>query len=204
MALTTYSELQSSIADWMNQTNLTTVIPDFITLAEAHMNRTIRVSQMEQRATTDTVSGQAYYALPSDYLALRDIQLNTDAVRSLGYMAPEEIDVHYDASTSGTPSYYTIVGNQFQLAPIPDSVKGLEISYYEQIPALSDTNTSNWLLAAYPDIYLYGSLVQAEPYMRNDQRISVWKSGLELALSELKLADRKYRWSGSGMRMRTA
>lgn len=204
MALSTYSELQSSIADWMNQTNLTAVIPDFIRLAEAQMNRVIRVSQMEQRATTLTVAGQAYYSLPTDYLALRDIQLNASPNRSLSYMSPEEIDIHYDSTVNDTPNFYTIVGNEFQLAPAPSSEHNLEISYYQQIPALSDSSTTNWLLTAYPDIYLYGSLVQAEPYMKNDQRIGLWKSALEMALNELKLADRKYRWSGQGMNMRIA
>lgn len=204
MALSTYSELQASIADWLNKTNLTSVIPDFITLAEAKFNRNIRVSQMENRDTDSTVVGQDYYSLPSDYLALRDIQINSTSVSTLDYMAPEEIDIHYDSADTGIPKFYTIVGNQIQLAPKPDAVYTLEYSYYQMIPALSDSNTTNWLLTAYPDIYLYGSLLQAEPYLKNDARIPIWKTGLDFGLAELQKADKKYRWSGSGMRMRTA
>lgn len=204
MALTTYSELQASIADWLDRTDLTTIIPDFITLAEAEFNRNIRVSQMENRATTSTVVGQDYYALPTDYLALRDIQIEGTTITTLNYMAPEEVDVHYDSADTGIPKFYTIVGNEFQLVPKPDAVYTLEISYYQKIPVLSDSNTSNWLLAAYPDIYLWGSILQAEPYLQNDQRMPLWRASLGKALEELTNSDRKYRWSGSGMRVRTA
>ena len=204
MALSTYSELQASIADWLNRTDLTTAIVDFITLAEAQFNRTIRVSQMEQRATTNTVAGDGYLSLPEDYLMMRNIQLNSNPVRSLDYLTPEEIDKFYDSSESSKPAAYTIVGNEFQLAPTPDATYEVEISYYQKIAALSDTNTSNWLLESYPDMYLYGALIQAEPYLKNDQRIVLWKSALQLAQDELIKADRKHRWSGSSMRIMNA
>ena len=204
MALSTYSELQASIADWLNRTDLTTAIVDFITLAEAQFNRTIRVSQMEQRATTNTVAGDGYLSLPADYLMMRNIQLNSNPVRSLDYLTPEEIDKFYDSSESSKPAAYTIVGNEFQLAPTPDAAYEVEISYYQKIAALSDTNTSNWLLESYPDMYLYGALIQAEPYLKNDQRIILWKSALQLAQDELIKADRKHRWSGSSMRIMNA
>lgn len=197
MAISTYSELQDAIANWLKRDDLTDRIKEFIALAEARFNREFRVSQMEQRATASTTSGTAYYSFPNDYLGCRNIQLNTDPKTSLKYLTPETLDEYYPETTIGQPLVYSIVGNEFQLAPIPDKAYTIEISYYEKIPALTDGNTNNWLLTNGPDVYLYGSLIASAPFLYDDQRLAVWSSLYEQAKTAIIDADQIDRWSGS-------
>ena len=156
MALSTYSELQTAVGSWLTRSGLRTNIPDFIALAEASFNRVLRTRNQITRATS-SVSEQ-FVALPSDLLELHNIQLNTSPVTRLEQVSMTKADdLKSSVSTSGTPAYFALTGSNIELIPIPDSSQTLEIVYYATITALSDTNTSNWLLTSYPDIYLYGA-----------------------------------------------
>ena len=79
-----------------------------------------------------------------------------------------------------------------------------EIDYFQKIPALSTETTSNWLLDRHPDVYLYGSLVEAQPYLHNDKRVVLWKALFTEAVEQLISEDHKKRWGGSQMRVRPA
>ena len=201
MALSTYSELQTAVGSWLNRSDLSTNIPDFIALAEASFNRVLRTRNQITRATS-SVSEQ-FVALPSDLLELHNIQLNTSPVTRLEQVSMTKADdLKSSVSTSGTPAYFALTGSNIELIPIPDSSQTLEIVYYATITALSDTNTSNWLLTSYPDIYLYGALVQAEPYLMNDERIGTWGALLGKAIEELRVSDERSQTEGGTLVMR--
>ena len=140
------------IASWMARSDLTTQIVDFIALAEAEFNRVLRVRQMEQRSTATAAE---YMALPTGFLELRDIQLNTTPKVSLELVSASQMENY--SSASGQPLAYCIMANQIQLAPVPDGTYTVEIDYYEVVPPLA-SNSTNWMLTSYPDAYLYGSL----------------------------------------------
>ena len=106
MAITNYSELKSAIADWLDRTDLTDQIPDFITLAEARHKRDFKLRRMETRVTADTIADTEYYTLPDNYVAMRNIQLNTDPKTSLEYLTPEQMDRIYAGSNKGKPIAY--------------------------------------------------------------------------------------------------
>lgn len=159
-----YSELKTAVADWLHRDDLTSKIDTFIDLFEARANRMLRVPDMEQRATR--LATDEYIALPSDFLEVRNIQVNTSVPYMLEYASPQNIDAK--GTGSGDPRYYTIVGNEFQLWPSA-SGKTVEISYYKKIPALSDSNTSNWLLNGYEDYYLNGVIAEAYFYTMDDR-----------------------------------
>lgn len=180
MALTTYAELKSSIADWLNRDDLTSVIPDFISLAEANMDRSIRHWRMEKRVTA-TVDGQ-YTGLIGDYLeGIRFSIANGDRLELLSQGEMQQRRTAYD-DTTGKPRYYAISDGQLELYPTPDGSYTVEMLYYGQITPLSDSNTTNWLLTHHPDAYLYGSLVHASPYLGEDQRAGTWASLYQSAL----------------------
>jgi hypothetical protein len=191
MALDTFSGLKTTIADYLNRDDLTSAIPSFITLAEAKFNRKLRVRQMVKRAnaTLDT----QYFAFPADFLQAKEFQLNTNPITYLQYVTQNQGD--YGSATNyvaaGKPQFYTIIGTQIQVIPTPDTGYTGELTYYGKIPALSDSNTSNWLLAYAPDLYLYGSLVEATPYLKDDERLAVWSTLYTNSLGDIEVADQR-------------
>jgi hypothetical protein len=196
MALTTFNELTTSIGNYLNRSDLTSVIPDFITLTEAKLNRILRIRPMQKRVSTTLTSGDAFVDLPNDFLEATQIFIDSNPNKVLNYVNANQIELENTQETSGTPSQYTITGDEFQLSPIPDSNYTLKISYYAKIPALSAENTSNYLLASYPQVYLYGALLEAQPYIVNDERITVWMSLFNEAVQLINRDDEQGRYSG--------
>ena len=206
MALSTFTELKAAVADWLDRSDLTARIPDFITLAEARVNRDLRIRAMEVRSTMTTTAGKQYFNLPTNYIQMRNIQLNTNPVTPLEYITPEMMDRLYGSSTTGKPRAYTLIGDEIQLSPIPDSTYSLEMAFYEKFAPLGDGTggsvVSNWLTSNAPDVLLYGSLLEAEPFIKNDERIGVWVNAYNSAVTKIQSADARDRHSGSAMRVR--
>ncbi len=196
MAISNYSELKSAIADWLDRTDLTDSIPDFITLAETRHRRDFKIRRMETRVTANTIVDSEYYTLPDNFVAMRNIQLNTNPKTSLEYLTPEQMDRIHAGSTKGKPKAYSIIGNNIQLRPLPDSVYQIEMLYFKYFTPLSDSNTTNDMLTYHPDAYLYGALVEAEPYLQNDKRIQVWAGYYERAKKDIIDSNERDRHSG--------
>lgn len=202
MSLDSYTNLKAEIADWLNRQDLTAQIPTFIRLTEAQVERMLRVREMITRSYA-TLTGQ-YIALPLDYLALSNVQLNTNPVQQLQYVTNHELDnVRARKEAADRPLYYSIVGDSIEVAPIPDDSYEIEIIYYAEIPKLTDTvQETNWLLDKHPDLYLYGSLMNAAPYLENDQRVQVWGQALSGILEDIRVADERSKAAGSPLKMR--
>lgn len=196
MAITTYSELQTAISDWLNRSDLTSVIPNFISLAEAQLNRELRHRKMVTRATI-TIDSQ-YEAVPSGWLENVRLQLNTNPITPLVYSTPEQIieDSQIYVS-SGQPMFFSVVGTELQFLPVPDGTYTGELTYYSSIPSLSVSNTTNWLLTEAPDLYLYAALVQSAPYLKEDERIATWAGIYQKLLSDLDISDERARIGNS-------
>ena len=191
MALDTFSGLKTTIADYLNRDDLTSIIPSFISIAEAKFNRKLRVRQMVKRATATLDT--AFFAFPSDFLQAKEFQLNTNPITYLEFITEKQGDLLRQDSfiASGQPKYYTIVGTQLEVIATPDSSYTGELTYYGKIPALSDSNTSNWLLAYAPDLYLYGALVEATPYLKDDERLGTWSTLYSNSLGDIEVADQR-------------
>jgi hypothetical protein len=201
MALTTYTELKSSLADWLNRTDLTSAIADFISLAEAQMERQLRTRQMIVRSTASFAAAAEYGTVPDDFLEVKSMKLDTNPVTSLTFQTIDSMDQLSNTTylSSGKPLYFTVVGNQFRLLPIPDGAYTADLVYYAKLAKLSATNATNWLLTQAPDVYLYGSLLQAAPYLQDDARISVWSSLYLAGLEQLQVADDRGSTSGGAL-----
>lgn len=193
MALTNYSDLQSSIADFLNRSDLTSVIPDFITMTESDLNRQLRTREMSVR-TRAPLSSQ-YVKLPDDFLGMRNIELVTDPVTVLEYRNLQNLDAHRASDATGKPIYYSIMQNNIEFAPVPDSEYTLEIVYYQSLQPLA-TFSTNWLLDTHPDVYLYGSLMQSAPYLHADERIGTWAGRYQQIIEQISQSDEKARFSG--------
>jgi len=201
MAIGTYAELQTAVANWLDRDDLTDRIPEFITLAESRFNRLLRLRSMEAKYTANTVASQRNLALPTGYIQMRNFQVNTSPLTTLSYVTPEIYDRLWGGSTSGTPKFYTILANEVSFGPIPATVMEVEMLFYKKFDNLSLTTTTNTLLTDSPDVYLYGSMMEAEPFIMNDERVALWATSLSKAISELQEQDNKDRHSGSALRI---
>ena len=205
MAISTKAELHTAVANWLNRSDLTSRISEFIALAEAQLNRTLRTREMLVRSTA-SVTGQ-YVSIPTDYLEMMNIELtSTSPPKRLIYITSDRSDDYREQQNNktGTPGYYTIEGDSIQLLPTPDATYTLQLNYYQDIPALAALADSgnNWLLLAHPDIYLYSTLMQASPYLMDPQSTQQWSSLFAGSIQELHMADEKSRYSGGTLNMR--
>lgn len=189
MALNNYANLKTAVADWLNRTDLTAQIPDFIALAEARFNRELRLNAMLKRDVTTATTD--YIDLPEDWLDHNSISVTSGAGvhDALTYITNDDYNRLRHANLSGTFRYYTIRNNSILLLPAASSgvTVPLEIFYYGKIPALSDSNTTNWLLTRSPDLYLYGSLIAAEAYLQNDDRLPVWVAQTQSIIDSMNI-----------------
>ena len=201
MAISNYSELTTAVANWLDRDDLTLRIPEFIALAEARFNRALRLRSMEAKYSANTVAGQRNLALPTGYIQMRNFQVNTSPLTTLSYVTPEIYDRIWGGSTSGTPKFYTILANEISLGPIPATVQEVEMLFYKNFEHLSSVVATNWLIINAPDVYLYGAMMQAEPFIMNDERVPMWKMALDEAISSLQEQDNKDRHSGSALRV---
>jgi len=201
MAFTSYSDLKTTIANYLARSDLTSVIPDFIRLAEERLRRDLRTRQMLVVATADTTAGDSTVGLPTDFLEMRDIHLNTNPIASLSYEAPNAFYSNTRATQSGLPTTYTVLASELQFSPIPDGVYTAQMLYYAKPPLLSDSNASNVFLANFPDALLYAALGEAEPYLMNDARLQVWASLYDRAIASISAADQSSEYSGQPMAM---
>jgi hypothetical protein len=201
MAFDSYSSLKTTIATYLARSDLTSIIPDFIRLAETRLQRDIRTRQMLVVATAVTTGGDSTVGLPTDFLEMRDIHLNTTPVTTLRYKAPNSFYAESRTTDGGKPVDYTILSSEMQLAPTPDSTYTLQMLYYGKPTVLSDTTSSNVFLANYPDALLYASLAEAEPYLMNDARIQTWATLYDRAITAINTSDQSSEYSGQPMSM---
>jgi hypothetical protein len=203
MAITTYAELQSAIADFLNRDDLASVIPTFVSLAEGNFQRQVRHWRMEARSSI-TLDAQ-FVDLPADWLETEKLTVSTaSGPREIELISVSEMDDRrWNAGdTAGIPQVYAINAGQLELFPTPSESMTGSIVYVQKIPALSVSNTSNWLLANFPDAYLYGSLVHSAPYLQEDQRMTVWAALAQQAIDAVNFDSDRAKYSGSGLRMR--
>lgn len=187
MAITTYAELQAAVANWLVRGDLTARAPEFIALFEAWANRDLRVRDMEKRATSSPVS--EYGTLPTDFVEEISFVMTEGDERWEIEAAPQVVIDAADVQT-GRPRNYAIVGGQFRFFPSPDKAYGAILTYYGQIPALSDAATSNWLLAKAPDAYLFGALAEAGPFLRDPDVTAAYELKRDRAIAAVKKAAR--------------
>lgn len=195
--ITSYATLQTSVANWLNRTDLTAPVKEFIQLAEAEFKRDDKLRKLQDRGTfTISADGQD---LPSDYQSLEswwhDGETYYGEIETVGAEQLGTLKVRM--GVSGVPRYAALVDGSVWFAPEPDGSYETRMIYWRTITDLSDTNTTNWLLDAHPDVYLFGALVQAAPFLKDDMRLPLWQAQLDRAKAGVHLATQNAQWSGS-------
>jgi hypothetical protein len=203
MAFSNYGELKSAITTWAMRTGDTgfeAAVPDFIALCERMVNGQLLVRQMEATATLTLVDGAA--SLPGDYLAFRDVTATGySPARMLKAVSPDYAvtDHPFDGDE---PQHFSVSGST--LTTHPKGAGGVRLRYYQRVPALSDAEPTNWLLTKAPDVYLFGSLMHAAPFMMDDARLAVWGALFEKGISDLGSEDHKAKFMRGQVRPRGA
>lgn len=165
MSLATYSGLISAVFARLERDEDTDLGAEFIALAEARMNRELRLQRMLTRATATIADG--FSAVPDDFLAPRSMRLSSSE-KLLAFITPEQMATVKEAGGLTELTYYALVGDEFEYAPVPDDGTEVALTYYQSLPALTDSNTTNWLLTAHPDIYLHGAVLEGAIYLFED------------------------------------
>ena len=205
MALTNYTTLKASIANWLNRSDLSDEIADdFIVLTEADFNSKLRVRKMI--ASADVTINAETAALPTGFLQVRDFYILSGSTKyPLRYMTPSQMDQVKGTSTTGIPQAYTILGDNFRFMPRPDSTYTGKLNFYKKFDALSGSNATNFILENHPAIYLYGSLFHAANFLGgyNPQQVQTWQQMYATAMERLELNDREDQFSGSPLQIRS-
>lgn len=201
MAITTYSDLKTSVANYLARSDLTSQIPDFIQFAEIRLRRELRIRQMLLSTTLTTTGGTSTVNLPSDFLELKNIYIDGDPTWTLTYLTPSTLERNGRTYEQNKPSYYTILSSTIKFGATPDTTYSVPLLYYAAPAFLSDANTSNVFLANCPDLLLYGSLAEAEPYLMNDARLATWQAMYDRGLLGLRESDDRGEFSASPLIM---
>ena len=192
MGLATYSELKSAVAKWLDHDDLPD-IGDFITLAEAQINRDVRHRKSVTSAELDMST--RFVDLPADHLAT--IRLDCNGNRLTLASVEEMASRRYTGIGAGQPCLYAPLGTQIELWPDPDGAYTGTMQYTATLPALSDVAPSNWLLTTAPDVYLYGTLLQSAPFLMEDARGTTWAGLYAAAVTNLNKTDEIGRYGGA-------
>jgi hypothetical protein len=179
MALSTYTQLTQSLADWLNRADLEQQIPDFVSLAEATLNKVVRSTYMVQTSTVSVSSSAQKAAVPADLLEPIYLQVTSTTSSPLEQVSPTQLITLRRARlrNSGTVRFFAVMGRNFEFAPIPSATTSVDVTYYQKIPALA-SNSTNWLLTNFPDLYLYTSLMHAAPFLKDDARSTLFNNML--------------------------
>jgi hypothetical protein len=199
MAISTYAELQTAVANWINRTDLTDRIKEFIALGEARINRDLRIRAMEA-ALSETMSS-GVVAVPSDYLDLKYAYIDGTPTRKLEYKTSEYIYDHYPTrSATSKPHFIAEDAGNFIFGAFPDSDYTVKGTYYKSLPALSDSNTTNWFTANASDLLLWAACLEAMTYTMEDERIELFAARYSAVKDEIQKAENRAKRAGSAMR----
>jgi hypothetical protein len=196
VSITTATELKTAIANWTKRDDLTDRLDEFIALAEAWFNRALRVRAMEEPfAPTALSSGAA--SLPSDFLAFVELRYSGDTVYTLQPRSIEWIKAQGTADT-GNPAYFAVSQSSVYCWPTAGTVVG---TYWKKIPSLT-SDDDNWLLAAYPDLYLSACLTEASLYAMDPESAAMWRDRSRALLDEIQRSDDRNTFEGGPIAVR--
>ena len=202
MAITTYAELQTAISDRLARVDLTaTVLQEFIALAEAEMQRILKTLDQETKSAAFSITGE-YVAVPTGLQAVRSFVLNTAQRTPLAQMTSDAQSTIY--KTAAKPLFYEVVGANFRFAPVPDETYAATLVYLAKFDPLSVSVTTNWLLTAHPDVYLFGALKHACEKTQDYGLSDRYDGKFREIIGRIQSQSNKSRWSGPGMQVRAA
>ena len=174
----------------------------FIKVTESRINRVLMTLDMSSRANTAMDSTQEFYTLPPNYSVMRAIKVidNTNSASrvTLLQVNPEQMANLVNNGETQFPCY-TVISGAIQVQPFYDNTHSLEIDYFQTLPPLSSSITTNWLSDSNPDVYVFGLLVEISSFVKDSEASALWDGRFQQAMSEITLNDAKSTWSGTSL-----
>ena len=205
MSITSYSTLKSAVSDYLVYDDVESKFDTFLSLAEARMNRELRIREMqdvEDRVAGSSVLNGVGFSLNTSFIELMSISEENQG--NLGYISPKMYWGNVSKSpATGQPTDYTIIGETVYLFPKTDSTRTYSVSYYRKINPLTSINATNNILDMAPDLYLYGVLSEAQPYLGDTDRAAEYSSLFKRTINDMNMLDARSRYR-PGARMRTS
>jgi hypothetical protein len=216
VTISTYSELQTAIANWTGRSGLTDRLPEFIALAEKRiingsddpemMSEPLRAAPMIASTTLSTTANVNTIMLPSGFLGFASgLYVDGNPKQPMNCLTLQQITDRYLGSQAGKPRAYALAGRsgtQMIVAPTPDATYSLPVFYYA-LTLLSVSNTTNAVLTNYPNLYLYAALIEAYIYLRNDERAARFYRLFAGAVNGANNVSDQENFSGSMPQMRS-
>ncbi len=186
---TTYTELKAEIADFLERNDLTAVVDTFIDLAEAEMQRELKLQAFETTANVTITAGTG--DLPTGFNKARSVYWDGDTTNLLRYVTPDELE-RINSGNPSNVSYYSVVGTSVKVAD--DQSGTLVMTYTANFTPLSGSNATNSILTNHPACYLYGALAQAAIYLKDFDGAGAYRKVFESELQQVKNdnTDKKY------------
>lgn len=211
MSLATYADLKTGIRNWLNRSNLTDRIPEFIQLAETRIHygsmeepfksEPLRIRAMETSAYT-TINAQRI-ELPTGFLQARRFYLSSSPIKKLDMVSTDNFWETWVSSETGQPTQFCIEGEELVFGPTPDTTYTGQLLYYKAFTSLSAAADTNWLLTNASGAYLWGALIEAHSFTRNDAQAEIAYNKFMGVINGLNFADKNDRWTGSPWIVRT-
>jgi hypothetical protein len=194
--IATYADLVTAISsDWPARSDIASAADTFIQLAEAIFNSKLRMRQMEATTTLTPVSNLC--TLPTDYIEYKRVVEVASIRRPLTYITEDAADRLYPDRAAGLACNFTIMGSQLQAFPL--SSNDIELTYYQKIPGLTSSNTTNWLLTAHPNAYLHACLLYVGEYIKDADRIATESQFLQSYIDVMMSAETRSKFGNAGV-----
>lgn len=193
-AVMTYDSLVADISSYLERTDQATLekIPTFIMLAEQVIAAEIKFLGNLTPMQSNYVAGQAVVDKPARWHKTVSMNVTVGGVRQPVFLRKYEYLREYwpDPTQTDPPKFYADYDyTHWLIAPTPDDDYAFEVLYYERIQPLDSSNQTNWFTIYAPQALLYGSLLQAMPFLKNDERIPMWQAQYDKIMQVLKAED---------------
>ena len=203
MAITNFGELKTAVANWLERDDLTSRIPEFISMAEDRIAKDIRIRIRAMETSSDLSISAQTVALPTGFIKARRFYLDGTPLVRMEFLPPEEFWIRHLATQTSKPNFFTIEGENIVLGPAPDTTYTGKLLYYQRFTAFSADVDTNTLLTEARGIYLYASLLEAAPFLEDDPRTLTWATMYDDLADNIQKADREDRYSGAPLMTRT-
>lgn len=202
MALSTYGDLKTAVANWLERSDLTAVIPDFIALARSKAFRgdaaagvePLRIQPMVSSATVTITAGVG--SLPARWLEFLSLRWTGQDGPQLRFV-PAQSFWSYAAAYENvsTPQYYTVEGSSLRVQTTGNTT--VSTVYYAAFSDLTADTDTDWILTNAPQVWLHGALAEAASYIGDDARQAKEATAFAGAVAALNRSDRRARHSGA-------
>jgi hypothetical protein len=188
--MSTFSQLQTDIKNYMEDdgTEFSTSLTQFISNTELKLSRDLSTPEFKRKVTSAFSSSDPFLTMPTDLVTIEHLQVVNSNVRTILQLKSDEFILEYwpNRTSTGVPKYYSYFDTStIYVAPTPSSNLSLEISYKRRLPALSDSNTSNFLTTDAYDALLYGCLIEASLFNRNDKLVQYYTQLYQKAVADV-------------------